>query len=409
MALKRLAKDVGLLVLSLGMLINLVGTLFITDGSRVATLLNLTFFLPALVLTACIPAYRARLFSRELIFVALFLAFTVLIAVLNSHSDHSPKDQLKVAVYVLMYLSAILILALEDKLERLLTWSFFLASAAAAVSLAYQRVVLGQDVFGTYRIFSLGYGDFANFNNAIVSALYYGVFGVFGVHQLASKRMALWHKAVWALCVAVLILYVFCTGSRGIWLGMLAAFFASIWMNMGAGRRNSAMAALAVVCVGVAMVVKFVFGHEGRGLSLRDEIWGGWFHRLGEFWLTGAGAGNAFNICVSDTRCYKQAHNLYLQVGYEFGLVAVVLLLLLIGFAMVRGLHRSQWEKPLGSAGIALMIFAAITALANYHSVLSRPGVYWLVFWLPVGLLIHARLMPVQRGNERVAEQPSAS
>jgi O-antigen ligase len=406
MALKRLAKDVGLLILSLGMLINLVGTLFITDGSRVATLLNLTFFLPALVLTACIPAYRARLFSRELIFVALFLAFTVLIAALNSHSDHSPKDQLKVAVYVLMYLSAILILALEDKLERLLTWSFYLASAAAAASLVYQRMVLGNDIFGIFRISSLGYGDYANFNNAIVSALYYGVFSVFGVHQLANKPMAPWHKAVWALCVAVLILYVFGTGSRGIWLGMLAAFFASIWMHMQAGRRT-AMVALAAVCVSVALVVKFVFGHEGRGLSLRDEIWGGWFHRLGEFWLTGAGAGNAFNICVSDTRCYKQAHNLYLQVGYEFGLFAVVLLLLLIGVAMVRGLHRSQWEKPLGSAGIALMIFAAITAVANYHSVLSRPGVYWLVFWLPVGLLIHARLMPVLRGNERVAKQPS--
>lgn len=403
MALKRLAKDVGLLVLSLGLLVHLVGFLFITDGSRITTLLNLTFFLPALLLTACVPAYRSRLLSRELLMPAVFLGFTVLVACLNAQSEHSPKDQLKVSLYVLIYLSAILILALENKLERLLSGAFFFASATAMASLLYQRLVLGQDVLGSYRIFSLGYGDYANFANAIVSALYFAVFAVYGVHQLASKPMTWALRALWAFCVAGLVLYVLCTGSRGVWLGMLAAFFASLLMHLSTGRRRAALAIMVAVVVGAGVILKHVFTGQGRGLSLRDEIWAGWYDRLGEFWLTGAGAGNAFDICVSETTCFKQAHNLFLQVGYEFGLFAVLLLVVMIGVAYVRGMQRSHWHKPLGSVGLALMIFATISAVANYHTVLSRPGVYWLVFWLPVGLLINASFM-AQRSNERVGE-----
>ncbi|MEN0107146.1 MAG: O-antigen ligase family protein [Pseudomonas sp.] len=396
MALKRLAKDVGLLILSLGMLLHFVGMLFITDGSRLTTLLNLSLFLPALLLTVLVPAYRAKLRSIALLAVLPFLLFTVLVAWLNTHSDHSVKDQVKVALYVLLYLWAIVILVLEDKLERLLNLAFWLASVAAAASLIYQGAVLGQDLFGRFRISNLGYGDYADFNNAIVSALYYAVFAVYGGHQLVSKPKAFWLRLLWAAGVGVLVAYVLCTDSRGVWLGMLAGFLVSIVAHLPAGRR-ARLALLAVPVIGVALVIKYVLGKTGRGLSLRDQIWGSWYHRLDEFWLTGAGAGNPFNVCVDDVHCYKQAHNLFLQTGYEYGLLAVLLMLAMVAVLALRTLRRQHWQAPLDTVGLALMVFALTCAMANYHTVLSRPGVYWLVFWLPVGLLIAARLRAEQR------------
>jgi O-antigen ligase len=402
MALKRLAKDVGLLVLSLGMLVDLIGILFVNDGSRLTALLNLTFFLPALVLTLSVPAYRVRLFNRELLFVGLFLLFTLLVVCLNSQSEHSLKAQLKTALYVLVYLSAVLILALENKLERLLCWAFFLASAVAAASLLYQGVVLHKALFfARFRLDSLGYEGYADFGNAIVSALYFGVFAVIGVHQVVSKPMAVWQRAVWALCVAALGLYLLSTGSRGVWAGVLAAFFFSVILHLQGRVRAGVLAAAVLVLATATFYVKVVLAQGGRGISLRDQIWSAWYERLGEFWLTGAGAGNDFDVCVAQTTCFNQAHNLFLQTGYEYGLFGMLLLVLLIAVAWVRGMDRSVREQPLGSLGGVLMLFAVITALVNYHTVLNRPGVYWLVFWLPLALVIHARYMATQRGEQR--------
>jgi hypothetical protein len=53
-------------------------------------------------------------------------------------------------------------------------------------------------------------------------------------------------------------------------------------------------------------------------------------------------------------------------------------------------------QHPLGLLGLPWLTYAVATALVDYHTVLNRPGVYWLVFWLPIGLIlaIHANRNP---------------
>ena len=40
--------------------------------------------------------------------------------------------------------------------------------------------------------------------------------------------------------------------------------------------------------------------------------------------------------------------------------------------------------------GLALMVFVIVVSVANFYVIFLRPGVYWIVFWLPVAILMCA-------------------
>ena len=80
------------------------------------------------------------------------------------------------------------------------------------------------------------------------------------------------------------------------------------------------------------------------------------------------------------------AHSLYLQLWYEFGIVGF---LLFVGL-LLSLLHKA-WqcrEQPLARLGAALLAFAMIAMVSDIYAVFHRPSPYWVVFWLPVGILL---------------------
>lgn len=102
-------------------------------------------------------------------------------------------------------------------------------------------------------------------------------------------------------------------------------------------------------------------------------------------------------------RCYNQVHNLFLQYFYEFGVTGAVLLLVTIAYVFKRAIDTKTWHHPVGSVGLPLLIFGVVTALFDYHTVFNRPGVYWIVFWLPIGMILSQRFVPgTPRGKEVV-------
>jgi O-antigen ligase len=121
---------------------------------------------------------------------------------------------------------------------------------------------------------------------------------------------------------------------------------------------------------------------------LRDQIWAAWYQRLDDFWLIGAGAGSTFEVCINEIGCFNQAHNLYLQFFYEYGVFGFIGLLLLIVSVAYKTIKYPARSQPLGQLGLPLLVFAVITAVVNYHTVLGRPGIYWMVFWFPIGLIL---------------------
>lgn len=376
----------ALMILTLGFITHIVGIPLITDGSKHTTLSNAGLFIPALILCLFDAQLRKKIFSTAYLPVISMLLFTIVIAGINSHSENSAFSQFKTSLYVLLYLATAAILARENRLTMCLNVSFFIAGILAIASLVVQSIAQEKNIFlGNYRLFSLGYEKYADFQNPIIAALYYGFFGVYGFHQLMTGKHSRVTSTLIAVCLCGLSLYLYCTLSRGVWLGYGLAILTTALLHHNRHSRKWLLLAAGLAGLLAIWLWPVLFS---RGLSLRDIIWGQWFDRIKEFWLIGAGAGRKFEICIAQNHCFNQAHNLFLQFFYEYGIIGLTLLLSMLILAFKRSLIRSYWSTPLGGVGLPLLIFATTTALFDYHTVMNRPGVYWLVFWLPIGLVL---------------------
>ncbi|MCY1305991.1 hypothetical protein D9M68_835380 [compost metagenome] len=86
-------------------------------------------------------------------------------------------------------------------------------------------------------------------------------------------------------------------------------------------------------------------------------------------------------------RCFNQAHSLYLQFTFEYGLPGLLLLLAFVWGLVRSGLSR-RGRDNMATLGLALFAFMLVSAVANYYVIFLRPGVFWIVFWLPAGMLM---------------------
>lgn len=393
------------LVLMIGFTVHLTGLLFITDGSTYTTISNLSLFLPALLLCIADARLRQSLVQKRYWPVLLLLAFSLLIAVLNPGSTTSAFSQFKTVLYVTLYLATIHILSREGLLEKSLTLAFVVAGLFAIAGLVIHFVQQDQNIFFTGgRLYNLGYGDYANFRNPIIAALYYGFFGIYGFHLLLTKTCRPWFRALSIACVTGLSLYLFCTLSRAVWLGYGLAICATIVLHHTPRSRKWLYLATGLFLLVAAWLWPVIVDQQSRGFSLRDLIWAGWLSRFEEFWLLGAGAGSNFDICILEAHCFNQVHNLFLQFFYEFGVIGAALLLLAIAHAFRCSIDRATWSHPIGSVGLPLLIFGLATAMFDYHTVFNRPGVYWIVFWLPIGIILSQRFLPATPSSKEAVD-----
>jgi hypothetical protein len=66
-----------------------------------------------------------------------------------------------------------------------------------------------------------------------------------------------------------------------------------------------------------------------------------------------------------------------------------LLLLLLFIISLLLGGWRVRSVQSFAPLGLALMVFVIVVAIANYYVILLRPGVFWIVFWLPAAILLY--------------------
>lgn len=377
------------MILPLGFIAHIAGMLFITDGSRHTTISNATFFIPALILCFFDRPLRKSLISRKYLYVGLMLAFTVIIAMTNSNSENSASLQLKKSLYVILYLASISLLIRKGIMEACLNSLFVLSGITAVSSIIVQAAVQDSNIFlSDFRLYSLGYKDFADFKNPVVAALYYGFFGVYGFAQLLTKPHPRSKNLLFSACIIGLSLYVYCTFARGVWLGYGLALCVTAVLHHS-HRTKKWLIVAAVITLAVAIGLRPVLEDQySRGLSLRDVIWKEWLERIEEFGIVGAGAGQRFEICLTSDQCFSQAHNLFLQFFYEYGVIGIALMVAMLLSTFCQSLDRRHWRIPLAQTGLPLLIFCIVTAMFNYHTVLNRPGVYWMIFWLPIGIIL---------------------
>jgi O-antigen ligase len=237
--------------------------------------------------------------------------------------------------------------------------------------------------FRSFRLDSWGGSEVADFKNPIVSALYYGVVTIvalyLSLHERGIKRLL----SILALLGAAL--YCYFTYSRGVWMGVLAGALAYLAVTL----KVRYFRWLLLCLTPLAAVALFLLGKAGGiDASYRNEIFWQWWGMIDTFLYWGAGAGADPNICIEELqRCFNQAHSLYLQFFYEYGALGLLLLLALVVSLAVTG-WRHRFSRESVPLGFALMVFMLVVSIANYYVIFLRPGVFWIIFWLPVAILI---------------------
>jgi putative inorganic carbon (HCO3(-)) transporter len=384
----------GLALLALGLFVQLSGFLFNNDGSRQATQVYLLLFLPALILL--ITERLALSLWRQPCAMAL-LALLGWVVLRGSFGDaEQPSGYwLKVALLILLYVFAISHLVSQRVIQTPLALAVLFGIVFAWLTLVVQFVVLDKplayEVLRQHgnRLQELGWNGYADFSHPIPAGLYHGIFAVLLLSVLVERKLKAWAWLPVLVGLAGLLTYVLLTFSRGAWFATLAASLTLLVLSPY--RRARVLLVIGALALLLMLVVFWArVEHEWfLGTSQRGLIWLNWLEHLPEFWALGNGAGTNLVYRYPWGDVVYHAHSLYLQLWFEYGVIGFALFVLLLCTALLKAWRLRV--DPAARVALATLVFALMAMVSDIPAVFTRPNAYWVVLWLPVGLIIGLR------------------
>lgn len=236
----------------------------------------------------------------------------------------------------------------------------------------------------------------------------------------AARR---WRRALWAVAAALLVLALLPTYSKGALVGLMAAMV--VWAVLIARasanpRRNLCIALGSFALLGVAALVTLavssslrarvfgMLGSESASNMFRVLTWKSTLMMAADHLWLGIGPG-AFKHAFpryAIVGYVEAAHENYLQILAEQGVLGAAAFLWLMGAVLFTGLRAVRRAPSLGEKALSIGALGAVTVLL-VHSLFDYDwyiGAIGLNFWLLAGLLAHgAHGRAVQ-----AAEEPSA-
>lgn len=394
-------------VLALGLFVQLSGQVWLQSGSAHNTQVYLGLLLPALIALVCKLVSRAPIrVSVEYLPWLLFLAWVASSTLWSTNAEKRPLDLAKCAMFIALFLAALAILLRQGEahLRRALMAGFVVVALGALASLIYQFFMLDKPLaYRAYRIDRLGYGDFANYGWPVIAGIFHGAIAVWVFGYAIDRKVGTKAASVALAMFGVLVLYVVLTYARGAWFGVLGGCLAAVLVQ-NSRRGWWLSAAFLVLLLGVGMLYwqALTFEVQTQQLSGREAIWQYFFEVMQGHWLFGYGLGTPFVYNWPDgVNISPHAHSLYLQQVYDSGLVSLALMA--IGLL---GVARKAWrlrDDPWVRLAFPALVFALIAMLTDVERIITRPSVYWTVFWLPVAILLAIPGGRQDRGDDAAA------
>lgn len=381
-----------MLLMAVGLFIQLAGLLFNNDSSRYATQLYLLLFVPALVLLVSQPLAADLWRQPSALILLALLSWVLLEAGFNPGSNAGIGRWAKVLLLVVLYLFCVASLVRRGRLFSVVLMAAVAVVAAFAwATLYYQYGVLERPLsypeIRQFRLHELGWRGLADLDHPIVAGLYYSVFAILLCWLFISSNIRIWQAGLMATGMLGLLLYVLFTFSRGAWFSLAGGLF--ILLLLTPNIRARSLLATGVMVLGLVLLLFWpqIQAEHSVGLSNRDQIWANWWVHFPEFWLLGSGAGADlyFKFPGIDYRVIH-AHSLYLQLWFELGIVGVLLFA-----SLLFSLLWKAWvcrQQAVARLGAGLLVFAMIAMVTDIYAIFQRPSPYWLVLWLPVGILL---------------------
>ena len=117
----------------------------------------------------------------------------------------------------------------------------------------------------------------------------------------------------------------------------------------------------------------------------RPEIWHGYIEeslRCG-IWF-GCGIGYGFRYISHDGNLMAHAHNIFVAQFFKAGLIGLAPLFVMSSWAAIYGIKSRVWAGWFFVAGVVALCF-------DGNNLIHSPNEYWLLFHLPLALLINQR------------------
>ncbi|MBD9408769.1 O-antigen ligase family protein [Stutzerimonas stutzeri] len=327
-------------------------------------------------------------------FQIVFLLFWVYLA-LNSIVLSEDAQPLRRLVFILCFVLMVSRVGLTSVHWRWVIAGVGLLGAGFALFSLANLYRLGMLSF-EYRsgtVFSSGVPEIAYFGNTIVAALHYAVCYCAALWMFFSSRT---RSALlgWGGCVLVISAYLFLTYARSGWIAALIVSCV-LWVLMIDRQRWRRYVLFASFMVGGATFFLFKYSAYEfgvRGLTHRDEIWRSVLAQAlpNWFWGKGAGADIAPVVVNMGAQTVRNTHSLYLEIFYQFGLLGLLLVVIILFFALLRLLKLSK-EKIGGEISVfafALLSAASVVMFFEMNTFVGTPNLVWLWFWLPLGVAL---------------------
>jgi O-antigen ligase len=224
----------------------------------------------------------------------------------------------------------------------------------------------------------------AGFGNPVDAGTHYAPVFTFIVWLAltATKRLG---SCIWSICALTLTILLYLTWSRTAWLaGFVSVTFLLCFLAHRIVKKISIYAFV------ISIILLIIYEHQvvlseiiGRGLTQRDIIWLNIIDRMQGYWLVGHGAGAKLGtFFLQDGFTVSHAHNLYLEVLYQYGLGGVILMLI-SSFACLVKLFRLRKDQ-LAALWFSLLVSGMLAMCFAMSNFVGTPNRIWVFYWLPL-------------------------
>lgn len=288
------------------------------------------------------------------------------------------ERRFKVLLYVLLAANAWVALA---ALDPLLLWrsvanSALLGGLAAWVSLVDMYVFEGNP----WQVRAVGTG---HLDHTILASHVMGALGVLLVFVRSDLAPTLRRWAWLPACIGYLA-FLLMSRSKGPLLAAVCAFaFAALCRP---SRLLIAGLAMALALIGAAAVLMPDVVLRG-GLSYRPQLLASAYEYLQLAPWIGQGLGAEYLLPVAGLPIeFEHAHNLYLHLAIQLGVIGLVLWLALQAVVLAQAIRRRS--TPRGLALCSLMAFAGVSLFTDGMGPWVKPREEWFTVWLPLFLCL---------------------
>ena len=265
--------------------------------------------------------------------------------------------------------------------DRLICGLVLISSFAAACNMIYFYSSV-DNAFPAARLWP--YGSLTNPNE------FSNIYGVFAILALgwALRAESLVEALPGGIAALIALLLIWLGQSRTAFIALLLALLALTCLS-SRGRRAThwIIGLISVAGLSLTLLLPEVIDEAmTRGTSLRPQIWLEIMRQALEAPIFGHGLTPNVAVKFENIRLFETAHNAYLQVFWQGGVVGLGLFLAVLAIAL-----RDAWalgRREGDMTVLCILLFTMMVMLTGVDTLIERPRDQWILFWFPISLLL---------------------